>query len=80
MDNEINTDNLKKEKPIKLHEDSRIYDFGLGKLVKLEKVVELIVRDSGNHRVKTADGKLHIISTGWIHIEITDNKKKDWTV
>lgn len=70
---------LKHDKSIALKEDIRTYDFGLGKRVMLKNVIELIVRSSGSHRLRTADGKLHIIPTGWIHVEIVDSIKKDWT-
>lgn len=62
----------------KLNEQKRVYHFPQGESVILEKVVELKVSDSGNHRLKTSDKKLHIIPTGWIHIEIYD--ATDWTV
>lgn len=57
---------------------SRIYTFP-NKTVKIKNIVELVVRDSGTHRLKTSNGKLHIIPEGWVHIEIT-TPKKDWTV
>lgn len=34
-------------------------------------LIELTISESGNHYLKTRDGKLHIIPTGWIHIEIS---------
>lgn len=63
--------------PIKLNEKQRVYHFPNNSSVVLNNVVELIVRDSGTHRIKTEDKKLHIIPTGWIHIEINE---VDWTV
>jgi hypothetical protein len=61
---------------ISLTERKRTYFFANGK-VELSSVKELIVRESGTHRIKTDDGKLHIIPSGWLHIEIdADN----WTV
>lgn len=63
---------------IELTEKTRVYEFAHDKKVVLENVVELIIRPSGSHRVRTADGKLHIISTGWIAIHIDDDGK-DWT-
>lgn len=68
---------IKDNEPIKLKEKERIYHFPDNSTVVLNNVVELIVRDSGTHRVKTDDNKLHIIPTGWIHIEIDE---KEWTV
>ena len=65
--------------PVKLNEKVRRYlfpDTGF----TLYDVTELIVSDSGNHRIKTKDGKLHIISPGWVHIEITPGAEQDWTV
>ncbi|MCW4014023.1 MAG: hypothetical protein NWF07_13705 [Candidatus Bathyarchaeota archaeon] len=66
---------------IGLNEQSRTYDFGNGKIVALQNVTELIVKSkSGNHRLKTGDGKLHIVPPGWIHIEIVDEEKHEWTI
>lgn len=65
------------ENAVKLSEKERVYHFANGEKVILTNVVELVTRISGNHRIKTADGKLHIVSPGWLHVEITDN---DWTV
>ena len=64
-------------KPIQLKESSRTYFFPSDEKVVLLNVTELIVRDSRTHRLKTADNKLHIIPTGWIHIEIDET---EWTV
>ena len=50
-------------------ERSRTYTFPNG-TVQLTGVSALKVRDSGTHRLKTADGKLHIVPSGWLHIEI----------
>lgn len=33
-------------------------------------VTHLAVSPSGTHRLKTQDGKLHIVPIGWLHIEI----------
>jgi hypothetical protein len=63
--------------PIKLNEKERIYFFPNNEKVILRNIVELIVRESGTHRIKTADKKLHIIPNGWIHIEINE---EEWTV
>lgn len=66
------------EGAVAVEEKSRTYNYGkeLGK-VKIEKVTELVVRESGTHRLKTADGRLYIQPTGWIGIEI---EAADWTV
>lgn len=48
--------------------------------IVIENVIELIVRESGTHRLKTVvDGqtKLQIMPAGWLRIEIED---KDWTI
>ena len=69
----------KLQNAVQLKEKKRVYTFPSDdKLVKvvLEKVTELSVSESGNHRLK-ADGKLHIIPVGWIHIEIDES---EWTV
>ena len=51
-------------------EHKRVYYFPKGDKVELYDIVEIIVRESGNHRIKTADGNLHIVASGWLHIEI----------
>ena len=67
---------MKNQHAVTLKESKRTYHFPKGETVTLEKVTELIVSESGNHRIKTADNKLHIIPTGWLHIEINE---KEWT-
>ena len=62
----------------KLNEKKRIYHFPNRETVILEKVIELKVSESGNHRLKTDDKKLHIVPNGWIHIEIHD--ESEWTL
>jgi hypothetical protein len=61
------------EKP----EKERTYYFPNNEKVVLKEVTELVVRPSGTHRLKTADGKSHIVPAGWIHIELDID---DWTV
>ena len=56
----------------------RIYTYPKKK-IKIRKITELVVRDSGTHRLKTKNGHLHILPSGWLHIEIC-TAKKDWTV
>lgn len=50
-------------------EKERIYHFPNGDRV-LKNVCELIIRPSGQHRLKTTDGKHHIIPQGWLEIEL----------
>lgn len=51
-------------------ETSRRYLFPGGSTVTLSNVTHFLSRPSGSHRLRTADGKLHIVPTGWIHLEI----------
>ena len=51
-------------------ERSRTYTFPQGESVTLKDVTHFLARESGTHRLKTKDGRLHIVPTGWIHIEI----------
>lgn len=71
------TSSVTDQTPIQLTEKTRVYDFG-DQQVQLDDVRELIVRDSGTHRVRTADGQLHIIAPGWLAIHIDDDGN-DWT-
>jgi hypothetical protein len=60
-----------------LNEAVRTYFF-TGRNIELNNVVELTVLPSGTHWLKTSDGKLHIISRGWLAITIED--ENGWTV
>jgi hypothetical protein len=51
-------------------ETLRVYTFPGGETVKLTNVTHFLARPSGTHRLMTADGRLHIVPVGWIHIEI----------
>ncbi len=57
-------------------ENSRVYTFPGGDKITLKDVTHVAVRPSETHRLKTADGKLHIVPTGWLHVEIG---AEDWT-
>lgn len=51
-------------------EKSRTYTFAGGEKITLENVTHFLARESGTHRLQTADGKLHIVPVGWLHVEI----------
>lgn len=51
-------------------ERSRTYLFPNGEKFTLENVTHLAVSAGGTHRLKTQDGHLHIVPTGFLHIEI----------
>ena len=53
---------------LKPAERSRTYHFTNG-TVWLQNVTHFGVGKT-THRLKTADGKLHIVPLGWLHIEI----------
>lgn len=57
-------------------EKARVYEFPGGETVILENVTHFLNRPT-NHRLKTADGKLHIVPMGWLHIEIDTT---EWTL
>lgn len=65
--------------PVALAPQKRTYRFPGFDYVVIENVCELIVRESGTHRLKTTDGKLHIVAANWLHIEI-ENESGEWTV
>lgn len=54
------------EKP----ENSRTYSFKGGEKLTLTNVTHFLARESGTHRLRTGDGKLHIVPPTWYHIEI----------
>lgn len=60
---------------VAINEQSRIYTFPSGK-VAINGIKSINVSKSGTHRINTDDGKKHIISSGWLHIEFD---AKEWT-
>jgi hypothetical protein len=70
-------DNIGTETKFNPPEKERIYHFPNNEKVVLKGVTELVVRPSGTHRIRTADGKAHIIPIGWLHVELDI---EDWTV
>lgn len=58
----------------KLNEITRTYTFPDGSRITIEAVRELQISASDNHRLKTADGRLHVVRGTWIHIEIQSEK------
>ena len=60
----------------KVNELTRDYVFPGNWHVFLKDVIEITIRPSGTHRAKTKDGHLHIIATGWLHVDI--NSPDDW--
>lgn len=68
---------INRNEAIKLNEKQRVYYFPNESKVVLNNVTELIIRESGTHRLKTSDKKIHVIPAGWIHIEINE---EDWTI
>jgi len=63
----------------KVTEATRLYVFPNNQKIRVDKVRELKVSDSGNHRLITENGNLHIIPFGWLHIEIESEVGK-WEV
>lgn len=55
-------------------EKHRTYFFPKGEKVVIHDVTHFVARPSGTHRLKTKDGFLHIVSSGWNHIEINVEK------
>lgn len=55
---------------LKWIEKSRIYYFPEGNELEINNVVAVKVKESGTHRLKTSDGKLWIIPTGWLAIAL----------
>ena len=51
-------------------EKSRTYTFPNGEKIALQEVTHFHAGET-THRLKTSDGKLHIVpKSGWLHIEI----------
>lgn len=51
-------------------ERKRAYVFPDGTRLELENVTRVEVRDSGKHRVETADGRKVFVSPGWLWMEL----------
>lgn len=62
-----------------LNEFERVYLFPGDQKITIPDPRELVVRPSGTHRIKGKNGKLYIISSGWLAIEIED-PSGDWTL
>ena len=61
----------------KITEEYRIYTFPNKEIIRIDKCRKLKVSNSGNHRIITEDGLLHIVPIGWLHIEIK-SEVGDW--
>ena len=68
-----------KNEPIVVNEKRRTYKFHGGDSITLLNVVEIIIHPSGTHRLKTADGHLHIVRSNWYYIEI-DSPVQEWAI
>ncbi len=51
-------------------ERKRTYRFLDGTTIVFENVTRIEVRDSGKHRIETADGRKAFVAPGWILLEI----------
>lgn len=51
-------------------EKRRVYVFANGVRLKLKNVVRIEVRESGKHRVETAEGRKLFVAPGWLWVEI----------
>lgn len=51
-------------------EKRRTYHFTGGDEITFENVTRIEVRDSGKHRIETADGRKAFVSPGWLWIEL----------
>lgn len=63
-----------KLQPLPLHERSRTYYFPKGESVIVNGATHLNVTRLGNHRLGTADGKVHEVPGSFLHLEIDS----DW--
>ena len=63
--------------PLTPPEKKRTYHFPNGESFSLYNVTHFLARPSGTHRLKTGEGLLHVVPTGWLHIEID---VEDWTL
>ena len=57
-----------------LTEIARTYTFPNGDTITIEQVRKLKISASGNHRLTTANKRLHIVRNNWLHIEIQSAK------
>jgi hypothetical protein len=51
-------------------ERKRTYTFPGGDVVVFENVTRIEVRESGKHRIETANGRKAFVSPGWLILEI----------
>jgi len=57
-------------------EHRRTYHFPGGYVASFENVTRIEVRESGKHRIETADGRKAFVAPGWMWMEI---KTDAWT-
>lgn len=43
----------------------RTYDFGNGDMLKITNVTRLLVSETGNHYVRTSEGRQYIVTPTW---------------
>lgn len=70
---------INKEIPIKVDEDERIYYYPGGEFFVIKDVIELIVRESGTHRLKDKHGNLWIVLPEWRVVKVKTTTG-EWTV
>lgn len=61
----------------KITENWRVYHFPDGEAIEIIKPRQLYISESQTHRIKTEDGKFHIIPYKWLHIEL-DSEVGKW--
>ena len=64
--------------PMRVYEKRRVYHYKDGHKVTLRNPRKIIARPSGSQRVRTRDGKMHIILPGWKHLEIEPKPRTSW--
>ena len=57
-------------------EKQRTYHFPGGNVVTFRDVARIEVRESGKHRIETADGRKWFVQAGWLWMEIDT---PEWT-
>lgn len=49
-------------------EEYRVYEFGNGKIIRIDGPLQLNVSKSGGHRLFDSAGMSHYIPKGWVHL------------
>ena len=55
---------------LEVPERKRTYHFPGGETFTISDVTHFLARPNGNHRLRTSDGSLYVVSPGWLYVRV----------